>query len=233
MEKIDTIVIDGKERNSGSGGNFKISVPGSSGRSSKAVIRSISIPMVMNNINTGYASFKIAGVTYTLPAGRYSLSTFITAANALIAGAGFVFSLLDNNRLKISNTVAVNFAFDPLLLYGTMGFADAILGGATSYTAPYSPDFTVGKYFTLSSSFLSQRLKTPINMTSLRSNIVAYIPIANISLGEIFKYEPTTPLSIEVNLSSTSDIDFALKDEWGIDIDMGVEDLVIEIERYV
>jgi len=229
-KKIDTIILDSKDRISGSTTDFKIKPPVTYANCNALNLREVTIPIVMDNILTGYASVEINDVAFTVPQGLYSIDSLLAELNLI--DADYIFTITNYKRIKVKYVPddVTAFKFEPLLLNSTLGFTSALYNGANYYIAEELPNMVLTRYFTLHSSYISNKNRLPMKHSDQRSDLITYIPI-NVAPGEILVYEPLEPIHIFIDENNVSEIDFQLKDEWNNVVDLNSEEIVFNMDR--
>lgn len=229
MSQIDTIILDSRNRASGTTSNFTIRVPHNYKEPETYILREVSIPLVYDNIVTGgNDNVKLDGVTFTLPAGQYNINQLISQLN--ITCSGFTFSYTYGSRVNVVKVGGGNFLFDAMNMNTTLGYINSPYAGAATYTSEYLYNLIVTKYFTLHSSFLSSKNKLKYYHSDNRSQLIAKIPI-NANQGQVLVYEPYNPIYIYLEGSNVDLIDFQLRDEYGDLVDLQTDEFIMEFVR--
>jgi hypothetical protein len=228
MSHIDTIIIDSKDRINGTTSNFTIKIPHSFKEPTQFLIKEITVPLVFDNVITGYNQIEVAGTTYTISRGLYTVDTLVAEMTTNITG--YTFTITNGCRIKVKQTAAGNFTFKPLLLNTTLGFTAASYTGANEYISEELYNLIPTRYFTLHSDFISRNNKLKYSHTDGRSSLVMFIPITA-NLGEVYVYEPYIPVEVVLDGSNNDIIDLCLRDEYGDIVDLQGEDFIINIRR--
>ncbi len=232
-QHIDTLIVDSKDRTTGSVGStdFKVIIQPSVKETNTLNLKSLSIPTDWDNIVTGYNTFMIQAVTYTVPIGLYTEATLISTLNTQTAGVA-TWALANNTRLVFTSLIG-NVLFTLNNMGTTLGYVNATYNGAATYTAENPMNLIYGRYFTLHSDTLARFTKWKTKHTDNRGNIIMTIPIlSNVAPQTLLHYEPYDPIYLFNDESFTYDnIDFQLKDEYGDVLDIHNNPISIVFDR--
>jgi hypothetical protein len=229
---LDSIIIDSKDRVSGTPSNFTIIIPNTYKNAKRYIIKQFTIPLVYDNITNlggGNDTIELAGATKTITDGQYDIVKLM--AQMAVNCAGYNFTFTNNRRVKIDNGGGAAFTFKPLTMDTTLGFTSASYLGANEYTSEQLPNLIPTRYFTLHSEFFARSNKLKYVHTDNRQNLIMYIPISA-PIGDIYMYEPQDPVYIELDSTNCHLVDFQLRDEYGDIIDLQGEDFIMSISRY-
>lgn len=242
MNLYDRLNIDSRDRISGSDNSFVVNTPSSNRIITKYVLREVDIPLVFDNVLSGWNTIKCTVTSvdtlYTIPNGQYNLSSLILELNTQMTG--YVWSLTNQKRVKVVRAGGV-FTMDLLGsttsgtdgLHTTLGWAvGTTQSGAATYTGLEVPNLIPTRYFTLHSKYISSISSMREYLTDNRSDCIAYISAAGANLGEILKYEPAGGIVYTVEGRNGSTLDFEIRDEYNAVVDLQSEDFTIRFERY-
>lgn len=229
MKVFDNIVIDSKDRISGTTTDYLIELQNPDVEPKMLEITSIIFPYVFDTVDTTNNAFKIGGTTYTISVGHYDTNTMIAALNAQITGVG-TFSMGYNNKLVLTLLVAATFT--PGIANNLLGFTQGPYLANTSFTADTYPNLTEDSdYLTLHSQLLSGYGDEAHLHSDKRSYVLCTIPLTE-PFGGIITYQPQQRLLFKINSNRFNRVDFYLRDQGNNPINLGSSTFSINMTRY-
>jgi hypothetical protein len=229
MKVFDNIVIDSKNRSSGTTTDFLIDLQEPDLEPNLLEITSIVFPYVFDTVDSTNNSFKIGLTTYTVSTGHYDVNTLIAALNAQITGVG-TFSMGYNNKLVLTLLVAATFT--PGIANNLLGFTLGPYLANTVFNADQYPNLTEDSdYLTLHSKLLSGYGDEAHFHSDKRSYVLCTIPLTE-PFGGIITYQPQQRLVFKISGNKFNRVDFYLRDQGNNAINLGNSTFSINITRY-
>jgi hypothetical protein len=228
---VDTIILDSKDRESQStsSSDFLIRLPQAGKKVRYFRFRKVIFPLNMDNVTSSTNTIELDDVASNTTVGLYNITSLMDTMTAAIAN--YTFELLDNNRVKVTNTLAAAFKFEPLEMAGILGFTQASYTLATSYTAENAPDLLIDEYYTLHSNFIAERQHHTSSHSDRRSGTVLIIPnYHNVGDNLVWGLHEN-PVDKWVNDTNSNIIDFQIKNQAGTVIDIQSKSVSIIIDR--
>jgi len=227
----DTVTLDSKDRESysASSTDFEIKLPFSNRPTNFIHIKEIGIPLLMDNVITGRNdTFELDDVVQTINEGQYTIGYLMDYLTEYIIN--YTFEYIDWGRVRITNDSSETFKFEPGTALKLLGFTQSEYTGSDFYVGEIHPNLLPTKYFTLHSKFIATRQKHNHYHSDRRSDMIAIIKF-NHGLGEMLWWSHEEPLFKNINYSNNDLIDFQLRDDNNVIVDIGNESIVLELDR--
>jgi len=229
LKVFDNIIIDSKDRDSGTTSDFLIRLPSPDRKPRLVEITSIIFPYVFDTVDSSNNQFKIGGVTYTIPVGHYDINSLIVQCNTTIGAVG-TFSFTSYGRISL--TLAAPAIFDAFTADRLLGYTSSPYIAATNFIAEDYPNLTEDSdYLTLSSRNLDKYGDEAHIHTDKRSFVLCTIPLTE-AYGSIITWQPQQRLLFRINDNRLDEVDFYLRDQGNRAIDLGRSSFSINITRY-
>ena len=185
-------------------------------------LRNIQFIKNVYNINDYSFVIKVDAVSYNLPKGNYSITTLITALNALGSPLTFSHSTTTNKITATSgSTYILDFTVGNETLGEMLGFTGrtgGLVSIGASTTAQFQVNLNYSKYCDLVSDTITRNSGSSYGDAS--ANIVCRIPLENYGYGSAIFEEYKTPIELAQCENPLGNIDFRLIDDQGRELQL-------------